>query len=79
MSKLRQIIAGQLTAGTKFYLSEDGRWPDTFVEFHGFGSRRRMNPVTGEFEEQETKTVVYTCDGGYREELSIGLPVWVEP
>ncbi|MEU1880334.1 hypothetical protein ABZ470_23760 [Streptosporangium sp. NPDC020072] len=74
---LRESRAGLLASGQKFYLTADGKFPDTFREWHGYGRRYEKDPVTGIPMGKAIQTIVYTCELGYREEIPVTLPVYV--
>jgi hypothetical protein len=67
-----------LNTGTRFYLSGQGHFPDEMRAWHGYVNRARVDPNTGKFTGEMIRCLVYTGDLGYKQELALDVPIWVE-
>lgn len=76
--KLRQTTPMHLTAGKRFYLSEKGDFPEVMKEWHGYRTRMKRDPETGDLTGERERCLVYTCEEDYKDEIPVDFPIWVK-
>lgn len=66
-----------LLNGTRFALTEDGKFASTWVEYKGVQRRWDRDPDTGRLLGRRVTMLVYVNEHGYQDEVRADTPVWV--